>query len=162
MAPEKPGVGRFEINTPISITGVRGTDLRVHTDENTARTELITGKAHLNTAQVDYQNLLQAQGANIHADGSYAIAPLLPAPTLAEPIRGKQGWQTTITPVINADHYVVQIALAADGTSLVRSSKVEAAANDESPLTVALTPSGPGKHYAFIIAFTRSPISKTN
>lgn len=147
VAPGNTGVGRFEINTPISITGVRGTSLRVHTANEAARTELITGKAHFNTAQANYQNLLQAQGANIRADGSYAIMPLLPAPALTEPVRGNQGWQTTITPVADADHYVVQIALAADGTSLVRSTEVPA---DE--LTVALTPSGPGNHYAFIRA----------
>lgn len=157
VAPEQPGVGRFEINTPISITGVRGTDLRVHTNTNTARTELITGKAHLNTAQVNYQNLLQAQGASINTDGSYVIRPLLPAPALTEPVRGNQGWQTTITPVVDADHYVVQIAQAADGTSLVNSTEVFAAsgasgASGAEQLTVTLTPNGPGLHYAFIRA----------
>lgn len=153
VAPEQPGVGRFEINTPISITGVRGTDLRVHTSAETARTELITGKAHLNTAQTRYQNLLQAQGANIKTDGSYAIVPLLPAPALTEPVRTSQGWQTTITPVTDADHYVVQIALAADGTSLVSRSEISPSnKTDDESLTVILTPSGPGKHYAFIRA----------
>ena len=148
VAPDNTGVGRFEINTPVSVTGVRGTNLRVHTTEQMARTELITGKAHLNTStQTNYQNLLQAQGANIHADGSYAIWPLLPAPALTEPVRGKQGWQTTITPVEGATHYVVQIALAADGTALVRSDEVPA-----EELTVPLQPSGAGQHYAFIRA----------
>lgn len=155
VAPEQPGVGRFEIKTPMSITGVRGTDLRVHTHTNTARTELITGKAHLNTAQANYQNLLEAQGATISADGSYRIVPLLPAPALTETRRGGQGWQTTISPVENADHYVVQIALAADGTSLVRSTEVPAADGAE-PLTVTLSPSGPGLHYAFIRAVDKN------
>lgn len=147
VAPENNGVGRFEIHTPQSITGVRGTNLRVHALNDQSRTELLTGKAHFTTAQVNYQSLFQAQGANIGADGSYQILPLLPAPVTTEPIRGKQGWQTTLSPIPQADHYVVQIALEADGSSVVRRYEIDA-----TELTVPLFPSGPGIHYAFIRA----------
>lgn len=143
------GVGRFEIQTPVSITGVRGTDFRVHAHEQAARTELLSGRAHLNTAQADHETLLTAQGATVNAAGDYAILPLLPAPNLSEPIRAGSGWETTISPMENVDHYVIQIALAADGTSLVSSKEVPAPDQGE-PLTVSLMPSGAGDHYAFI------------
>lgn len=147
VAPAQSGVGRFEIHTPLSITGVRGTNLRVHTDEALSRTELLSGQAHLNTAQTQFQNLYKAQGAAVHADGSYAMSPLLPAPVLSEPIRGKKGWETAIQPVTSADHYVVHIALDGTGSHAVRRFNLAA---DE--LTAYLRPTGPGQHYAFIRA----------
>lgn len=150
VAPEKTGVGRFEIHTPMSITGVRGTDLRIHATNDTSRTELITGKAHLNTTQTSYQDLRQAQGASVRADGSYTISPLLPAPIATEPVRGGQGWQTTISPVAQAQHYVVQIALEPTGASLVQKFKIES--NNSNNLTISLPSSSPALHYAFIRA----------
>lgn len=150
VAPEKTGVGRFEIHTPMSITGVRGTNLRVHAEPDSTRTELITGKAHLNTAQANYQTLQQAQGASIRLDGSYTISPLLPAPTVTEPVRGGQGWQTVISPVDQAQHYVVRIALDPKGSTLVNHFNIPTNTTDS--LTIALPSSGPGMHYAFIRA----------
>lgn len=147
VSPDGNGVGRFEIHTPQSITGVRGTNLRVHAVNNVSRTEVLTGKAHLNTAKINYQNIPQAQGANVRSDGSYTIVPLLPAPVVSQPIRGRQGWQTTIIPIPQADHYVVQIALQADGASVVRRYEI-----DTNQLTIALASTGPGIHYAFIRA----------
>lgn len=151
VAPNDTGVGRFEIHTPQSITGVRGTDLRVHSINNSSRTEVLTGKVQLNTAKANYQDLLQAQGANVNADGSFTISPLLPAPVLTEPIRGKQGWQTSLAPMAQADYYVVQIALEADGSSVVRRYVIDA-----NQLTIPLSPSGPGIHYAFIRAVDKN------
>lgn len=153
VAPNKTGVGRFEIHTPQSITGVRGTNLRVHTTlNNTSSTELLIGQAHLQTAKANYQDLLEAQGASVGADGSYTISPLLPAPMLTNPIRGKQGWQSTLTPLTQADHYIVQIALEPNGSSVVHRYKVDAQKTN----TVLLKSNGPGIHYAFIRAVDKN------
>src|SRR5690606_7930042 len=49
VAPQDTGVGRFEIRTPVSITGVRGTQLRVHANDQGSQSEVLTGAAALST-----------------------------------------------------------------------------------------------------------------
>ena len=51
VSPEKTGVGRFEVRTPVSITGVRGTELRVRTQQGMAHSEVLEGRAELGTQQ---------------------------------------------------------------------------------------------------------------
>lgn len=150
IAPDNTGVGRFEINTPLSITGVRGTDLRVHAQGDQANTELLTGKAHLNSAQANHQSLQSQQGVVVKSDGSYSISTLLEAPALSEPVRGSKGWETQFSPIPNADHYVVQIALEADGTSVVKKYTVPTTTTDV--VVASLSATGPEPHYAFIRA----------
>lgn len=147
VAPDHSGVGRFEIHTPVSVTGVRGTDLRIHTESGTAKTELLSGKAHFNTTTQYYQSLSASHGVSIHSDGSSHVAPLLAAPALSAAEQGSQGWHTILQPVPKADHYVVQISLDPEGTQVVKRYEVPA---DQT--TIALSSSGPGEHFAFIRA----------
>lgn len=151
VAPNKTGVGRFEIHTPLSITGVRGTNLRVHSTQQQTRTELLTGQAHLNTAQANYQNLTKGHGAHIRADGSQSIVPLLPAPVLTEPVRGPKGWETTLQAIPSADHYLVHIALDEMGSEVTHRYMLTA-----NETTAYLRSSGAGQHYAFIRAVDAS------
>ncbi|MCQ9329483.1 FecR domain-containing protein [Pelistega suis] len=77
------GIGRFEIRTPVSITGVRGTSLRsrVDADGNTV-IELLSGKAAVANANSKNakENALPAnQGAIISSSGKI-IQAMLPEP----------------------------------------------------------------------------------
>lgn len=157
VAPDNAGVGRFEIHTPVSVTGVRGTDLRIHTEAGMATTELLSGKAHFNTATQSYQNLSASHGVSIKPDGSSHVTPLLAAPTLGGVEHGPQGWYTTLQPVPKADHYVVQISLDAAGTQVVKRYEVPA---DEQ--TILLSSSGAGEHFAFIRAVDETGLMGMN
>lgn len=147
VAPTHSGVGRFEIHTPLSVTGVRGTNLRVHTSSENNQVELLTGAAHLQSTQLSYAPLQKEYGASIASDGSYQVTALLPAPQLSGVQRGKKGWETTIEPVAAAEHYLVNISLDEYGAKIVNRYLASTA-----DLTVALRSTGPGTHYAFIRA----------
>lgn len=147
VAPENTGVGRFEIHTPISITGVRGTNLRVHADSVQSRTELLTGKAHIDTDSEKLKPLQKGYGVNINMDGSSLVVPLLPAPQLSTPEQGRQGWYTEITPIEKASFYIIQVSLSADG-----SQPVQRYTAPHNTTTLPLRASGPGEHYVYVRA----------
>lgn len=147
VAPENTGVGRFEIHTPLSITGVRGTNLRVHTQNQQSRTELLSGAAHLNSENDQYQNLKKGYGASISADGSHFISPLLPAPVLGDPVRSKGGFSSTLQPINQAEYYLVQITLDSYGAEIVKSFTL-----DKETQHIPLAASTPEIHYAFVRA----------
>lgn len=147
VAPEKSGVGRFEIHTPLSVTGVRGTNLRMHTEAQLDRTELLTGKAHFDTVTEKHQDLKAQQGVAIQSDGASQIVPLLPAPQITTAQQGRNGWETTLQPVAGADHYLVQITLDSAGTQVVNRYTIPF-----NETTVRLVASRPGEHFAFIRA----------
>lgn len=147
IAPDNQGVGRFEIHTPQSVTGVRGTSLRVRTQSTNTQTELLTGKAMLNSEQATYMPLAMAHGATVSADGSYSVNQLLAAPVLNEPVRGRQGWESVINQNPEAEYYVVQITLDADGADIVQSYTVAA---DQT--NIPLRSNGAGQQYAFVRA----------
>lgn len=147
VAPEHTGVGRFEIHTPLSVTGVRGTDLRIHTAHGIAMTELLSGKAHYDTSTQQHLNLKATQGVSIQADGTSQIVPLLTAPSITAPEQGRQGWQVSLDPIVGAQYYVVQISLDPEGSQLVKHYEVPA-----TQTFIPLLSSGAGDHYAFIRA----------
>src|SRR3546814_800156 len=81
VAPQGAGVGRFEIRSPVSITGVRGTQLRVHVNVQGSRSEVLEGVAGLNSQQAESTRLRQGQGAAVNRSGELQpVRPLLPAP----------------------------------------------------------------------------------
>src|SRR3546814_3121055 len=47
VAPAGQGVGRFEVRTPVAVTGVRGTRFRVQAGAQGARSEVIEGSVRL-------------------------------------------------------------------------------------------------------------------
>lgn len=117
VAPADTGVGRFEIRTPVAITGVRGTRLRVHSHEGITQTEVLSGVAHLGAAASGQAMLRPGQGAATRADGILGAVRALPdAPRLSEPVRGPQGWQLNFDPVPGASAYLVRVADDPEGT----------------------------------------------
>lgn len=107
------GVGRFEIRTPVSITGVRGTELRNHIDaDGNTVVELLRGKTDISSAQRPNQRqaLAHNQGISISAKGRVGQTLELPAaPTIqAQPNQAKQELALRIQPVSEAQRYLIR------------------------------------------------------
>ncbi len=122
VAPQGTGVGRFEIRTPVSVTGVRGTHLRVHTHAQGTQSEVLEGAAGLESGQAESVRLRQGQGAAINASGKLqGVRTLLPAPALQVPVRASSGWRIDFPPITGASAYLVRVAGDSDGTQLFSS-----------------------------------------
>lgn len=147
VAPENTGVGRFEIRTPVAITGVRGTRLRVHRDSAGAQTEVLSGLAHMGAASVGKALLRPGQGVLTSADGIMGTVRDLPAaPELGEPVRGPQGWQINVQPVPGAYGYLVRVAEDLEGTRPHFSQFFESVED------IRFSAYGPGTQYVLIRA----------
>ncbi|NYT83790.1 FecR domain-containing protein [Alcaligenaceae bacterium] len=119
VAPQDTGVGRFEIRTPVSITGVRGTRLRVHAQAQGSQSEVLEGAARLASGAGQTARLRPGQGAAIDAGGKMlGVRPLLPAPDLGNMARGGAGWVLSFPPVPGAAEYLVRVASDEAGTEL--------------------------------------------
>lgn len=122
VAPRHTGVGRFEIQTPLSITGVRGTHLRVRNDARGAQSEVVRGRALVASSRQGKTATLHAdQGTGVTPDGRIlAIRKLLPAPILPKPERGgAAGWRMAFPAVPGASTYLVRVATDSAVTRLV-------------------------------------------
>lgn len=125
VAPQGTGVGRFEIRTPVSITGVRGTHLRVHANAQGAQSEVLAGAAGLSAGDAESARLRPGQGAAVNPDGKLlGVKTLLPAPVLAAPVRDGGGWTTTFPPVAGASAYLLRVAGDPQGTQLYSSQRI--------------------------------------
>ncbi|MFT0545347.1 FecR domain-containing protein [Allopusillimonas ginsengisoli] len=125
VAPEKTGVGRFEVRTPVTITGVRGTELRVRAGSQGSQTEVLEGRAELTTSGQQHQRkaaLHAGQGAVTDASGTLkGVRALLPAPELPAPERGASGWGLQFAAVPGAASYLVRVAGDENGSILYSS-----------------------------------------
>lgn len=150
VAPEETGVGRFEIQTPVTVTGVRGTRLRVHSDDGGSRTEVLKGQAQLGASQSGQALLATGQGAATGADGKLAAVRALPVkPELAAPERSALGWALVFQPVPGATSYLVQVADDAQGTRLYSSERF-------STPKVTFRAPGAGTYYVLVRAIEGS------
>lgn len=123
VAPKQTGVGRFEVRTPVSVTGVRGTRLRVHASTLGARSEVVLGQAQVDAGQAGVA-LREKHGVAVNAAGeTLGVRDLLPAPHLPTPVRGSAGWQMSFPPVAGASAYLVRVASDQGGTELVSSQQ---------------------------------------
>lgn len=125
VAPDNTGVGRFEVRTPVSITGVRGTRLRVRSGTQGSQSEVLTGRAALSTrGGANQARLNQGQGAAVDASGKMlGVRALLPAPVLPASIAGDQGRQLSFAPVAGAAGYLVRVAGDPAGSRLYSSQR---------------------------------------
>jgi len=147
VAPQDTGVGRFEIRTPVAITGVRGTRLRVHSQNGNTQTEVLSGVAHLGAATSGQATLRPGQGAATGADGVMGAVRSLPAaPQLSEPLRGPQGWQVAFDPVPGASAYLVRVADDPEGTRPRSSQRFTA------PENIRFASQGAGTRYVLVRA----------
>lgn len=114
------GVGRFEIRTPVSITGIRGTQLRNHIDaEGNTIVELLHGKTDISaTKRPDQRRALeQNQGIQISSTGKVGTSQELPAkPSFqaqADPINHEL--KLLIQAVPDTQHYLVRFTSDEEG-----------------------------------------------
>lgn len=146
VAPESTGTGRYEIRTPVSITGVRGTRLRVRTGSDGSQNEVLSGVAQLGHQNTDGPRLQANQGAAVGRDGQvFPVRPLLGAPTLHQPDSGSASGYIAFDPVPGASAYVVRVAADPAGTQVVSSGRVSGSpARYQTP--------GPGTWYVLVRA----------
>lgn len=146
IAPRQTGVGRFEVRTPVSVTGVRGTRMRVHASGEGARSEVLQGQANVDASQSAATMLRAQQGVAVDASGrSSGSRRLLEAPVLSTPVRGGGGWVVEFPAVPGAQSYVVLVAKDAQARQQVSQQEAQG-----SPVTVNAP--GPGTHYVIVRA----------
>jgi hypothetical protein len=113
VTPMNAGKGRFEVRTPLSVAGVRGTHFRVGVNDNYVVNEVLSGSVTVGSPQ-DPQAVTLAGGMGNRIDAQ-SIGPavdLLPPPQLAGmPIRQKRGGAAfAVKPFAGATAYQLQIA----------------------------------------------------
>ncbi|SPA32745.1 conserved hypothetical protein, Peptidoglycan-binding LysM domain; putative membrane protein [Cupriavidus taiwanensis] len=135
VAPEGGGVGRFEMHTPMMVTGVRGTRYRVSTDAGGSRSEVLQGRVGVSAARARSTaaaaperamtaaaSLEAGFGIGVSAGGklSQPVA-LLPAPALLPPNETVLGpsFEAAWQPVPSAVAYRVRVARDAALSELV-------------------------------------------
>lgn len=112
VSPLDVNKGRFEVHTPLSVAGVRGTHFRVKLGAQNVTTEVLEGQVAVGSPQApDKRMLLGAKGNIITRDAIGLPVALLPAPQLSSaPYRQNGAAKFTITPVAGAQAYHVQVA----------------------------------------------------
>ncbi len=124
--PGGEGVGRFEIRTPVSITGVRGTILRAgRLDGNGAYSAIVKGKADFSQSGApSVTPLASNQGLVSDSEGRpQAARPLLPPPVL-HPISGpSHNLRLSFDPVPGAVAYQVVLAEDEEGYDVLWSGR---------------------------------------
>jgi hypothetical protein len=147
VSPLDTNKGRFEVRTPASVAGVRGTHFRVGLNGDKVATEVLSGHVAVGTLQAPEARRLDSEKGNIIASQSVGRAvDLLPAPQLASmPYRQNGNAQFTITPVKGARAYHVQLAQDAETLHMLAESK------DNSP-EVVLENIAEGNYFAQISA----------
>lgn len=132
VAPQGGGVGRFELHTPMMVTGVRGTRYRVSADELGSRSEVLEGKVGVNATRGRAATAVTAgYGVGVSADGRLTrpIA-LLAAPELQPLPEAVLGPSVDVAwkPVKGAAGYRVSVARDAGLTELLWSGSAPEAA----------------------------------
>jgi len=159
VAPGGTGVGRFEIRTPMMVTGVRGTRYAVDAGQpgepgRRANSSAVLEGTVAVRAQRAKRTVTAGHGIAIGSTGDAAVHTLLAAPTLsavpAEPIyasHAEVGWQ----PVKGAIGYLVRVTRDAERTEAVFASTV-------TPPAAALTGLPDGAAYLEVRAIDRHRI----
>lgn len=151
VAPAGQGVGRFEIRTPVAVTGVRGTRFRVQSGAQGVHSEVLQGSVRLQAhapgdAPAKPVAVSQGYGAAVGADGTVSgVRPLLAAPQLGEPVRSGGTWSVPFAPVEGALSYLVRVSRDAEGTLPVSSTSFPT--ND-----IRFSAPGPGTFYVSVRA----------
>jgi hypothetical protein len=116
--------GRFEVHTPLSVAGVRGTYFRVGYNGKKAANEVLEGHVLVGSQQAPGTRMLNtAKGNIIDAKTVGPAIDLLPPPQLAsEPYRQSGAAQFTLTQIDGARAFHVQIAQDAEMLNIIAES----------------------------------------
>ncbi|CAB3833512.1 hypothetical protein LMG3410_00884 [Achromobacter aegrifaciens] len=152
VAPSGQGVGRFEVRTPVAVTGVRGTRFRVQSGARGVHSEVLEGSVRLQphapgSAPAKPVAVATGYGAAVGADGVVSgMRALLDAPQLGTPTRAGGGaWTADVSPVSGAQSYLVRVSRDAEGALPVSSTSFPT--ND-----IRFTAPGPGTYYVSVRA----------
>ncbi len=128
VAPGDTGVGRFEVRTPATVTGVRGTRLRIHADAAGSRHEILQGRGAVSGGATQAEQHIEVnQGMAYDAAGAFRGArPLLPAPMLPAPEDVGADGTLDFPAIPGAVGYRVRIARDADGALLAHDQRAAA------------------------------------
>jgi hypothetical protein len=128
VAPGGDGVGRFEMRTPMMVTGVRGTRYEVSADEREARGAVLEGTVGVRGRGRATRQVSAGYGVSVGAQGAVsAPRALLPAPALpdlAAPIYAPSA-QVSWQPVRGASSYLVTVTRDRERTEAVLSQTVQ-------------------------------------
>lgn len=152
VAPDGQGVGRFEIRTPVAVTGVRGTRFRVQSSAGGVHSEVLEGSVRLQAhapgaAPAKPVSVARGYGAAVRNDGSVSgVRELLAAPQLSPPIRtGGGAWTSAFMPVAGARGYLVRVSRDAEGALPVSSASF-------ATTNIHFSAPGPGKFHVSVRA----------
>lgn len=146
VAPQNTGVGRFEVRTPVTVTGVRGTNLRVHARSQGTRHEVVHGRAAVDGVRNAEVGIQSGQGVLMNAQGEHVgTRTLLPAPKLTEPVRDGSVWSVDFPAVRGAQSYLVRVTTDHQGAFLLSSKAFPAP-------PVRFSTRGSGERHVFIRA----------
>ncbi|MNR79204.1 FecR protein [compost metagenome] len=125
VSPLDTNKGRFEVRTPASVAGVRGTHFRVGFDGNKVATEVLDGHVAVGSqAKPDTRMLDSVKGNIITASAIGQPVDLLPAPQLASmPYRQNGNAQFAVAPVKGARAYHIQLAQDSETLHLLAEAK---------------------------------------
>jgi hypothetical protein len=125
VAPLDAVKGRFDVHTPQSVAGVRGTHFRVGWNGKTAANEVIDGSVAVGRdKQPDAVTLGSAKGSVVDAARIGPVVDLLPAPQIAAPAGNDYpAPQFTLQPVDGAAAYHVQVSTDHDAQNVIAESR---------------------------------------
>lgn len=152
VAPAGQGVGRFEIRTPVAVTGVRGTRLRVRKQSDGIISQVLEGhlrlQPHAPGAPAGQPVAVAAgYGAVVHGDGSLGgVHPLLPAPRLDTPRRNGDTWHVAFAPVAGAAGYELDVSTDPQALRVVSSRRIDG------PQQAGFAAPGAGRYYVTVRA----------
>lgn len=126
VAPLNVNQGQFEVRTPVSVAGVRGTHFRVGYDAGKATTEVLSGNVAVSQIkQKDEVSLPGGKGNVTDAIKVGAATDLLPAPTFesAQVVSDKGLSEVALGTVPGAASYHVQIARDPDALNVIAEAR---------------------------------------
>ncbi|MGO3743269.1 FecR domain-containing protein [Kerstersia sp.] len=132
VSPQHEGVGRFEVRTPVTITGVRGTRFRVRVDEGGTVNEVLDGQVQLASGPsladaAANRRIAAGHGTRVTADGSsQAIVALPAAPVILDSQSDGGQWTVNFAPVPGAVSYMVQYSHDAQGSKIIERQPLQA------------------------------------
>lgn len=117
--------GKYEVRTPQSVAGVRGTRFRVGILGNGVAHEVLSGRVAVGNRRPDEAlTLASARGAIVGAAELGPAVDLLPAPQVAAPEKTVYpAARFTLVPVAGANAYHVQVSTDQDGLNPVAENR---------------------------------------
>lgn len=124
VAPERNGVGRFEIHTPLLVTGVRGTRYRVSAVPGSVRSEVLEGQVGISTpvSRAGPTAVNAGYGVSTGPKGALSKPVRLLAPPSLDPLPSLvlgSSTQVSWSAVPGATSYMTTVARDIDLTEIV-------------------------------------------